>query len=68
MFNIIYARNGGPPKTTVCKNRIALVEFILTQSPAYVNINGMDLDWETLKKNKKVSRYLKLRKLKYLSK
>jgi len=63
MFNVIYANNGTPPKRITLIGRIALVEFIINTSPTYVNINGMDLNWEELKRNKKVNRYLKLRRL-----
>jgi len=64
MFTLIYAKIGSSPKNIEIKTRLEVVDFILAKgSDYYFNINGRELDWKALKKNRKVKRYLKLKSL-----
>jgi len=69
MYNVIFAKVGGSPKTIQIEGKIELIDLVLDNPGAFISINGQGtFDWVKLEKDKRVNRYLKLRKLKKASK
>ena len=64
MYNLLYAKSGQSPKRIQLKTRLEVVDFMLELgTDSWININGKDVNWAELRKNKKINRYLKIKKL-----
>ena len=61
MYNVIFATVGNPPKTIEFKNKGEVLDFYLDNPDTFISINGMQIDFDAIKKNKKLNRNLKLR-------